>query len=132
VFNANTAETDIHETWHIVNDQNTSDIGPNSLNLNVLDKTGFLTDLFSRMERFDRQHKKQNLFSYRSTWTINRETNLHYYELVKAFGELTGVPILLNTSLNGNGEPILETEDEAIKFFETSNLDFMIVNGNIL
>ena len=64
--------------------------------------------------------------------TINRETNLHYYELVKAFGELTGVPILLNTSLNGNGEPILETEDEAIKFFETSNLDFMIVNGNIL
>lgn len=64
--------------------------------------------------------------------TINQQTNPHYYKLVKTFGELTGVPVLLNTSLNGNGEPILETEQEAKEFFKNSNLDLMVVNGEIL
>jgi carbamoyltransferase len=64
--------------------------------------------------------------------TINEKTNPHYYNLIKAFKDLTGVPVLLNTSLNGNGQPILETEDEAEEFFKNSNLDLMIINGTIL
>lgn len=64
--------------------------------------------------------------------TINEETNSSYYNLIKEFKNITGVPVLLNTSLNGNGEPILETEEEAIQFFEKSNLDMMIVNGKII
>ena len=42
---------------------------------------------------------------------------------------LTGVPVLLNTSLNGNGQPILETEEDAREFYKNSKLDMMIVNG---
>ena len=61
--------------------------------------------------------------------TINEETNPHYYNLVKAFYKLTGVPVLLNTSLNGNGEPMLETPEEAINFFKNSHLDMMFING---
>ena len=64
--------------------------------------------------------------------TINEKTNLHYYNLIKAFGDLTGVPVLLNTSLNGNGQPIVETENEAEEFFKNSNLDLMVINGVIL
>lgn len=64
--------------------------------------------------------------------TINRETNPHYYDLIKIFGEITGVPVLLNTSLNGNGQPILETEQEAKEFFKRSNLDLMVINGIVL
>ena len=64
--------------------------------------------------------------------TINQKTNPHYYQLIKTFGELAGVPVLLNTSLNGNGEPILETEEEAKEFFKNSNLDLMVINGTIL
>ncbi len=64
--------------------------------------------------------------------TVNKETNIHYYELIKEFGKITNVPVLLNTSLNGNGEPILETETEAIEFFKNSNLDLIIINGKIL
>ena len=63
--------------------------------------------------------------------TVNQETNPHYYNLIKAFGNLTGVPVLLNTSLNGNGQPILETEEQAIEFFRNSHLDLMVVNGII-
>ena len=47
--------------------------------------------------------------------TINERTNPNYYRLLKAFYKLTGVPVLLNTSINGNGDPILETPEEAIK-----------------
>ena len=61
--------------------------------------------------------------------TVTEETNKHYYEIIKAFGELTGVPVLLNTSLNGNGQPILETEEDAREFYKNSKLDMMIVNG---
>jgi len=61
--------------------------------------------------------------------TINEETNPHYYNLIKAFYELTGVPVLLNTSLNGNGEPMVETPEEALNFYKNSNLDMMFING---
>ena len=61
--------------------------------------------------------------------TVTEQSNKHYYEIIKAFGELTGVPVLLNTSLNGNGQPILETEEDAREFYKNSKLDMMIVNG---
>jgi carbamoyltransferase len=61
--------------------------------------------------------------------TVTEESNKHYYEIIKAFGKLTGVPVLLNTSLNGNGQPILETEEDAREFYKNSNLDMMVVNG---
>lgn len=63
--------------------------------------------------------------------TVNQKSNPHYYNLIEAFGDMTGVPVLLNTSLNGNGQPILETEEEAIEFFKHSNLDLMVINGKI-
>ena len=61
--------------------------------------------------------------------TVNKETNLYYYNLIQAFYEITGVPVLLNTSLNGNSEPILETVQDAYHFMETSNVDFLVLNG---
>ena len=63
--------------------------------------------------------------------SINEKTNPNYYRLLKAFYKLTGVPVLLNTSLNGNGEPILETPEEANEFFNNSHLDMMVVNGEV-
>ena len=63
--------------------------------------------------------------------TINEKTNPNYYRLVKAFYELTGVPVLLNTSMNGNGEPIVETPEEANEFFNNSHLDMMVINGEV-
>ena len=64
--------------------------------------------------------------------TVTEKSNKHYYNIIKAFGELTGVPVLLNTSLNGNGQPILETEEDAQEFYKNSKLDMMIINGAII
>jgi carbamoyltransferase len=65
--------------------------------------------------------------------TINKKTNEPYYKLVKEFSNITGVPILINTSLNTDGEPILETEEEALIFFETNkHIDALILNGKLI
>ncbi len=64
--------------------------------------------------------------------TVTEESNKNYYEIIKAFGKLTGVPVLLNTSLNGNGQPILETEEDAREFYKNSKLDMMVINGSII
>lgn len=57
--------------------------------------------------------------------TVTQEQNYHYYNLIKAFNELTGIPMVLNTSLNLGGEPLVETIDDAFKTFKNSNIDFL-------
>lgn len=64
--------------------------------------------------------------------TVNYNDNPHYYNLIKAFYKITNVPIVLNTSLNGNGTPILETEEDALNFFRESNIDILVLNGKIM
>ena len=57
--------------------------------------------------------------------TVTQEQNFHYYNLIKAFNDITGVPMLLNTSLNLGGEPLVETIDDAFKTFANSRIDFL-------
>lgn len=57
--------------------------------------------------------------------TVTKEQNFHYYNLIKAFNDITGVPMLLNTSLNLGGEPLVETIDDAFKTFANSRIDFL-------
>lgn len=57
--------------------------------------------------------------------TVKKEQNFHYYELIKNFFELSGVPLLLNTSLNLAGEPIVETVQDALRTFKNSRIDIL-------
>jgi carbamoyltransferase len=59
--------------------------------------------------------------------TIQQSENPRYYELIKKFGELTGVPILLNTSFNNDAEPIVESVDDAVATFLCTGLDHLVV-----
>jgi carbamoyltransferase len=61
--------------------------------------------------------------------TVRREQNPDYYELIEEFGRLTGVYVLLNTSFNGKGEPIVETYEDAIKCFLETGIDYLYVEG---
>lgn len=63
--------------------------------------------------------------------TVNEEMNAPYYKLIKEFYKITGVPMVLNTSLNGSNEPILETEEDAMKFYEKNDIDAMVINGKL-
>jgi carbamoyltransferase len=59
--------------------------------------------------------------------TVSRQTNPRYWELIKAFQHLTGVPVLLNTSFNNNVEPIVDSVQDAVVSFLTTELDWLVV-----
>lgn len=58
--------------------------------------------------------------------TVDREANPAYYDLIKAFGDITGVPVLLNTSFNEH-EPIVARPEEAIACFLRTELDVLVM-----
>ncbi len=61
--------------------------------------------------------------------TIDRQTNPRYYELVRRFGEATGVPILVNTSFNLRGEPIVSSPANAWWTFSHSEIDWLVIGS---
>ena len=63
--------------------------------------------------------------------TLNKETNEKLYNLIKKFEGLTGVPVVLNTSLNVNGQPIVETPEEALELFNSSDIDAIVIDNKM-
>ena len=59
--------------------------------------------------------------------TVFRDTNPRYYRTIEAFGKATGVPIVLNTSFNLKGEPIVNTPQEAFNTFSRSGMDMLVL-----
>jgi len=57
--------------------------------------------------------------------TLKREQNPNYYDLIKLFYDKTGVPLLLNTSFNLKGYPIVETFDDALLTLQNSAIDYL-------
>ena len=64
--------------------------------------------------------------------SIDRETNARYYDIVKTFGEATGVPVVLNTSFNLRGEPIVNTPREAYNTFRNSDIDMLVLGSHVV
>ena len=64
--------------------------------------------------------------------TVDKNTNKLYYKLINKFKEITGCPILVNTSFNVRGEPIVNTPLEAFNCFMGNNLDYLIIGNCIL
>jgi len=64
--------------------------------------------------------------------TVHEDTNPLYYKLIKRFKELTGCPILINTSFNVRGEPIVCTPKDAFRCFMGTGLDLLVVGNAIL
>ncbi|MBL6445759.1 hypothetical protein JMN32_05530 [Fulvivirga sp. 29W222] len=59
---------------------------------------------------------------------INKENYPHLYELLIEFKKLSGIGILINTSFNGKGEPIVNTPDQAYAAYKTLDLDFLVLD----
>lgn len=63
--------------------------------------------------------------------TVNRDSHPLYWKLLRAFGDLTGVPVLLNTSFNDN-EPIVCHPQEALACFDRTKMDVLVLGNFIL
>ena len=64
--------------------------------------------------------------------TVHKETNPRYYNLIKKFKEITHCPVLVNTSFNVRGEPIVCTVEDAFRCFMGTNLDILVCENFIL
>ena len=64
--------------------------------------------------------------------TVRKEVNSRYWTLLEEFGKLTGDPVLLNTSLNIKGEPMICTPREALRCFYDSGIDALVLNNYVL
>ncbi len=64
--------------------------------------------------------------------TVREEQNPRYYRLIREFERRTGVPVLLNTSFNDHGEPVVRTPTEAIKDFYGMGLDVLVLNDFVV
>jgi carbamoyltransferase len=61
--------------------------------------------------------------------TVNRDQHALYYDLLQEFNKLTGIPVLINTSFNTRGEPIVCSPKDAIACFWTSPFDALVINS---
>ena len=64
--------------------------------------------------------------------TITKSQNELLYNLIKEFAIISNIPVLINTSFNIKGEPMVETPDEAVRTFIASDLDFLVINNYII
>ncbi|MCU0780405.1 MAG: hypothetical protein MUF04_04800, partial [Akkermansiaceae bacterium] len=64
--------------------------------------------------------------------TVNRETNPRYYDLIKAFEAKTGCGVIINTSFNVRGEPIVCTPEDAYRCFMRTEMDYLVLGSFLL
>ena len=78
-------------------------------------------------ERSDVQSITHLDFSAR-VQTVHRETNTRYWELINAFKKKTGYGLVVNTSFNVRGEPIVCTPYDAYRCFMSTEMDYLVIN----
>ena len=64
--------------------------------------------------------------------TVTKNTNARYYDLISKFKEKTNCPIIVNTSFNVRGEPIVNTPTDAFNCFMGTELDYLVIGDCIL
>jgi len=64
--------------------------------------------------------------------TVNRDTNSKYYDLISKFKEKTSCPVIINTSFNVRGEPIVHSPTDAFNCFMGTDLDYLVIGNCIL
>jgi carbamoyltransferase len=64
--------------------------------------------------------------------TVFKDTNPAYHGIIRRFGEITGVPVIMNTSFNLKGEPIVESPAHAFNTFSLSGMDLLFLNNFVI
>ncbi|MBU0476940.1 hypothetical protein KKB68_02970, partial [Patescibacteria group bacterium] len=64
--------------------------------------------------------------------TLIRKDNPKYYDLVKSYKDKTGIPIIINTSFNVRGEPIVCTPNDAIRCFLSTDIDYLVIDNYVV
>ena len=63
--------------------------------------------------------------------TVDKDRNTKFYKLINSFNELTGIPVVLNTSFNIQGQPIVETPLDALSTFSGNGIDCLFLENYV-
>ena len=63
--------------------------------------------------------------------TVRKEVHPDFHKLIKSFHAITGIPIVINTSFNVSGQPIVRTAAEAWESFLNTNIDLIVINDDV-
>lgn len=105
----------------VAEDKRTTDEG--AQNLSGLDKLKFPRSLIPAVTHVDYSARIQ---------TVHRETNPRFYALIDQFDQRTGCPVLINTSFNVRGEPIVCTPEDAYRCFMRTEMDYLVLENILL
>lgn len=64
--------------------------------------------------------------------TVNKKDNLHFYNLIYEFNKISKIPVILNTSLNVMGKPIISSVNDIASVFATSGIDILVINDYLI
>ena len=64
--------------------------------------------------------------------TVHKETNPRYYDVIEHFEKRTGCPVIVNTSFNVRGEPIVCTPEDAYRCFMRTEMDYLVIEGFLM
>ena len=64
--------------------------------------------------------------------SVSKEANPLYYDLIKEFYKLTGVPVIINTSMNVKGEPIVNTPEQGYAMLQKTEMDYLVIGNYIV
>ena len=64
--------------------------------------------------------------------TVSAESNPMYYDLISEFYKITGVPVIINTSMNVMGEPIVNTPEQAYQMMVKTDMDYIAMGNNLI
>jgi carbamoyltransferase len=64
--------------------------------------------------------------------TVRRETNPLYYDIIDAFHRMTGCPVIVNTSFNVRGEPMVCSPEDACRCFMRTDMDLLVLENFLL
>jgi carbamoyltransferase len=64
--------------------------------------------------------------------TVSKDTNPLFYDLINEFYKITDVPVLINTSMNVRGEPIVNTPEQAYNMIIKTDMDYIVLGNHIV
>ena len=64
--------------------------------------------------------------------TVSKDINLLFYNLITEFYKITGIPVLINTSMNVRGEPIVDTPEQAYNMIVKTDMDYIVMGDYII
>jgi carbamoyltransferase len=106
----------------MVNDKRCNPLPEDHAELNMHDRLYFLRSDIPAITHVDYTARIQ---------TVHRETNQRYWQLINTFKEQTGYGLLVNTSFNVRGEPIICTPDDAYRCFMRTEMDYLVVANQL-